>query len=77
MSLHRAIECARRAREEGTADRDAAPAKLHELASGDVSIYRHAMTEAGHIVIPDTGEPFAVCPHCGYEFRDTGQLTLG
>lgn len=30
-------------------------------------LYRHAMTEAGYIVAAATGEPYAICPECGWQ----------
>jgi hypothetical protein len=29
-------------------------------------LYVHAMTEAGHLVSTATGEPFVICPDCGW-----------
>lgn len=30
------------------------------------ALYRHAILEAGHIISVHTGEPYVVCPECGW-----------
>lgn len=48
-----------------TGRRELEPARLHLLAGGDGSRYRHAMIHAGAI---DT--PLAVCPACHADLAD-------
>lgn len=59
-----ALVTARMAREAGTLPD---PQHIWELAEHDADLMVHAMTEAGHIYPKGSGgEPFAVCPFCGW-----------
>lgn len=72
--IHPALERARQGRLSKNPVEAAPPYALWTLASsrGRVrgELYRHALTEAGHIVDTQTGRPLDPCPYCGWRAQD-------